>query len=76
VVIEQSNFVNDGSTTFYFGGGQNPGLVFRDVTFMDNAYGIKGDGTAEGLATLQTYAAGYVWERVTVQTPQPHLYGH
>ena len=46
--------------TITFDGGPTERLVFRKNIVTRGEYGIKGSGTAEGAATLSTYAPGAV----------------
>lgn len=41
--------------------GANPGLVVERNLLPANEYGVKGDGTGSGTATLDTYAPGAVF---------------
>jgi len=64
-VVVMHNTVTSGGgtnpTTVYFGSSGNNKLVMHSNILMHGNYGLKGDATGEGTASLQTFAAGYLF---------------
>ena len=65
VVIEGNTVINDGRIISVYGGkgGERAeGFVFRRNVVRHNQYGVKGQSTATGLATLERFFPGGVFE--------------
>lgn len=73
-VIEHNTIRTDGSVTLFFDGVPCQRLIVRGNIIPDHAYGIKGSGTGEGVATLAAFAPGHVFERNLIVSSQPSLY--
>ena len=64
VVVMHNTVANSGGTSsaaVYFGGGGNSRLVMHSNILMHGMYGVKGDATGAGTASLQNFAAGYLF---------------
>ena len=59
ITFDHNTALNDGITTLFGEGESSSGFVFTNNVIVDNAYGIKGSGTATGTATLTHYFPGY-----------------
>jgi hypothetical protein len=75
LTLEHNRVQTDGPITLYFAGRACQRLQITGNILPDLAYGIKGDGTAEGLPTLTTYAPGHVFEGNLIVTHSPQVYG-
>jgi Right handed beta helix region len=69
IYIEHNTVIHDGMALRVYG-GKTPtggvhidGLVVRDNLHKHNTYGVKGDGTSSGNATIARYMPGVVFER-------------
>ncbi len=65
VVIEGNTVINDGRIISVYGGKggeKSEGFVFRRNVVRHNRYGVKGQSTATGLATLERFFPGGVFE--------------
>lgn len=62
VTIDRTTFVN-GSTFLQLGGSPIASLTVTNTLANHNAYGVKGDGTGIGTASLAKFAPGYVWKQ-------------
>jgi hypothetical protein len=60
IVFDHNTVMNDGSSTVYGDTTPVTRFVFTNNVILDNAYGIKGSGTGEGVPTLTTYFPGSV----------------
>lgn len=66
-------FTRDGNTATLYG------LVTQDFVFRNNlgvraGYGIKGDGTGEGIAALNIFCPGWIFENNVIVGASPTLY--
>lgn len=73
VVIEHNTALHTGNVVTA-AGRPSPGFVFRDNIVLNNAYGVAGDGTAPGAATLRAYFPGAVFRRNVVVGGPPDAY--
>jgi hypothetical protein len=74
LTIFRNTFRTDGATAFYFNGTPCQRFRLEGNIIPDNAYGIKGDGKGEGLATLDFFAPGHATVGNLFVTASPHLY--
>jgi hypothetical protein len=74
LTIDHNTIRTFGNTAFYFQGSPCARLVVTNNIFPDNAYGIKGDGTGEGNATLNFYAPGHNVTSNLIITASPWVY--
>jgi hypothetical protein len=74
VVIEDNIVVNDGDVTIMTEGVISLRFNLRRNTLVDNLYGIKGAGTAEGAATLRHWFPEALISDNRITTASPHLY--
>jgi hypothetical protein len=64
VVFEDNTVINDGRIINVYpgkGGEQVEGFVFRRNVVRHNRYGVKGEATATGMATLERYFPGAIF---------------
>ena len=64
VVVEDNTVINDGRIINVYGGRggvEIQGFVFRRNVVRHNRYGVKGDSTATGLATIERYFPGAIF---------------
>jgi hypothetical protein len=73
LTIEHNHLASDGQTALYFNALAER-LVVKGNIIYDHAYGIKGDGSGEGVATLTKYAPGAVFEGNLIVTANASLY--
>jgi hypothetical protein len=62
VTLDRTTFVN-GYTFLQLAGAPIASLTVTNVLANHNAYGVKGDGTGIGLASLTKFAPGFVWRQ-------------
>jgi hypothetical protein len=62
VTLDRTTFVN-GYTFLQLAGAAIASLTVTNVLANHNAYGVKGDGTGIGLASLTKFAPGFVWRQ-------------
>ena len=65
VVVEDNTVINDGRIINVYGGKggeRSEGFVFRRNVVRHNRYGVKGQSTATGTATLERFFPGGVFE--------------
>jgi hypothetical protein len=62
VTLDRTSFVN-GYTFLQLAGAPIASLTVSNVLANHNAYGVKGDGTGIGLASLTKFAPGFVWRQ-------------
>lgn len=74
LTIDHNTIYNDGATTIGFDGHPCQRFQLTGNILFDNGYGIKGTGTAEGKATLNTFAPGAVMVNNLMVTASPSLY--
>jgi hypothetical protein len=73
LLIEHNTAIHAGNIVTA-AGRPDPGLVFRDNIVLNNQYGVIGDGTAPGAATLRSYFPGAVFRRNAVVGADPAAY--
>jgi hypothetical protein len=65
IVVEDNTVINDGRIINVYGGKggeRSEGFVFRRNVVRHNRYGVKGQSTATGLATLERFFPGGIFE--------------
>jgi hypothetical protein len=65
IVVEDNTVINDGRIINVYGGKggeRSEGFVFRRNVVRHNRYGVKGQSTATGTATLERFFPGGVFE--------------
>jgi hypothetical protein len=58
ITFDHNTAITDGSTTVFADGQAVSEFAFTDNVILDNGLGIKGTGTGEGVATLNTFFPG------------------
>lgn len=64
VVVMHNSFMSASGSSpaaIYFGGGNNARLVVHSNIFSHGSWGVKGDATGAGTASLQRFAPGYLF---------------
>jgi hypothetical protein len=77
VVVEDNTVINDGRIINVYGGRggeRSEGFVFRRNVVRHNRYGVKGQSTATGLATLERFFPGGVFEGNVIGGGTPNVY--
>lgn len=73
VTLDRTTFVN-GYTFLQLAGAPIASLTVTNVLANHNAYGVKGDGTGIGLASLTKFAPGFVWRQNVLLGGQGKIY--
>jgi len=63
LVFEHNTFFSKDGNTANFYGLVTQGFVFRNNLGVDAGYGMKGDGTGEGIAALNLFCPGWIFEK-------------
>jgi hypothetical protein len=79
LTIEYNTCEQDGPVALFMGERVSPRMIIRRNILVDpaagSAWGIKGDSTAEGMATFTRWAPDVTFVENLIVTPTPSLYG-
>lgn len=63
VLLEHNTHFQHSGSVINLYGRPTTRFVYRNNVTVRTGYGVKGDSTAEGIPTLQTYCPGYIFEK-------------
>lgn len=74
ITVDHNTIMADGNITLFPDEYQSPGFVFTNNVLIDNAYAIKGSGTAVGTGTISKYFPGSDFRGGIYVGANPSLY--
>lgn len=74
VVLDHNTFFSKEGNTVNFYGLVTQGFVFRNNLGVRAGYGFKGDGAGEGIASLNIFCPGWIFEKNVVVGASPIAY--
>ncbi|HKP80569.1 MAG TPA: Calx-beta domain-containing protein [Pyrinomonadaceae bacterium] len=74
VLFDHNTFFSKEGSTANLYGLVTQGFVFRNNLGVRAGYGIKGDGTSEGIAALNVFCPGWIFEKNVIVRASPLAY--